>query len=600
MERAAKLRSRVARSDGAGMDGFPISVRVLILAMVGAASVGAAVRFGEISRWRGTDLLGLVALAVATSVTEQFPLEMRHGNETLYLALTDSMWAAGLILARPGVLTLAVAIGIYAGLMIRKVPAHKIAFNLGQYVLSITVAEVVYHALAGSTTLAFRLLVAVPVAMSAYAVISACLVALVISLAEKKPFKAVFLPPLAVNSLHYAGNIALGILGAMAWEISPPGVLLVGFPLAVFYAAYRIMVRNLREGDRLRELIVENASDGIFVAATDCSIVSWNPAMERITGLASDEVVGKSWRSILAPSPSSDAPRGDSGPCQAPGDAWFAPIIRKDGSEGWILCSSSTINGRDGKVKATVVVVHDISAEREAEQLKADFVATISHELRTPLTPLKGFLSSLIHGTIDDESDARHEYYRIMLRQANRLERLVTDLLEVSKIESTSALVTAPIDLCAPVVEQIRTSSEENPSRSIAFRAPDSQVFVEADRSRVGLVVSNLLANALKYSPPDKPVQVSVTIEEDRATLSVRDEGPGIPLSEQQRIFDRFYQIESHLTRPGGGVGLGLYICRRFVEGMHGRLWVDSRPGHGSTFSFSLPLAQVGSLSLMS
>ena len=599
MERA-KLRTREAKPSAAGMNGFPAPVRVLILSMVGAAAIGVVVRFGEISKWNGTDIIGLAALALATSITEQFPLEMRHRTETLYLALTDSMWAAGLVLARPGVLTIAVVIGVYAGLTLRKVPSHKIAFNLGQYVLSITVAEVVFSALTGSASMAFKLLVAVPVAMAAYAVVSAFLVGLVISLAERKSLSDVLLPPLAVNALHYAGNIALGILGAMAWQVSPPGVLLVGFPLALFYAAYRIMVRNLREGDRLRELIVENASDGIFVAAPDCSIVSWNPAMERITGQAADEVIGKNWRSILASSGSAEPPRGGTAPCQAPGDAWFAPIVRKDGTEGWILCSSSTVNGRDGKVKATVIVVHDISAEREADQLKADFVATISHELRTPLTPLKGFLSSLIHGTIDDESDARHEYYRIMLRQANRLERLVTDLLEVSKIESSSALVTVPIDLCAPAVEQIRTFGEEHPARSISLRAPDSQVFVEADRSRVGLVMSNLLANALKYSPPDKGVQVTIAVEEDRATVSVRDEGPGIPLSEQQRIFDRFYQIEDHLTRPSGGVGLGLYICRRFVEGMHGRLWVDSRPGHGSTFSFSLPLAQVRSLTISS
>jgi PAS domain S-box-containing protein len=600
MERA-KLRSRKDKPGAAGKDGFSTPVRVLILSMVGAAAIGVVVRFGEISKWNGTDILGLAALALATSITEQFPLEMRHRTETLYLALTDSMWAAGLVLARPGVLTMAVVIGVYVGLMIRKLPPDKIAFNLGQYVLSITVAEVVFSALAGSASMAFKLLVAVPVAMAAYAVVSAFLVGLVISLAERKSLGDILLPPLAVNALHYAGNIALGILGAMAWQISPPGVLLVGFPLALLYAAYRIMVRNLREGDRLRELIVENASDGIFVSAPDCSIVSWNPAMERITGQAADEVIGKNWRSILTSSGSAEPLRGGTAPCQAPGDAWFAPIVRKDGTEGWILCSSSTVNGRDGKVKATVIVVHDISAEREAEQLKADFIATISHELRTPLTPLKGFLSSLIHGTIDDESDARHEYYRIMLRQANRLERLVTDLLEVSKIESTSALgMMAPVDLCAPVVEQIRTFSEENPARSIALSAPDSQVFVEADRSRVGLVVSNLLANALKYSPPDKRVQVVIAVEEDRATVSVRDEGPGIPLSEQQRIFDRFYQMEGHLTRPNGGVGLGLYICRRFVEGMHGRLWVDSRPGHGSTFSFSLPLAQVRSLTVSS
>src|SRR6266508_1086990 len=324
-------QSRNGKAAAASMNGLPTSVRVLVFAMVAAAAGGVAVRFGEVSRWDGRDTLGLIVLTLATSIAEQFPLEIRHRTENLYLALTDSMWAAGLVLARPGVLTMAVAVGVYFGLLLRKVAPHKIAFNLGQYVLSITVAEVVFSALAGSATTAFKLLVAVPVA---------------------------------------------------------------GFPWALLYGAYRIMGRNLREGDRLRGLIGENASDGIFVAAPDCSIVSWNPAMERITGQAADEVIGKNWRSILASSGSAEPPRGGTAPCQAPGDAWFAPIVRKDGTEGWILCSSSTVNGRDGKVKATVIVVHDISAEREAEQLKADFIATISHELRTPLTPLKGFLSS--------------------------------------------------------------------------------------------------------------------------------------------------------------------------------------------------------------
>ncbi|TMK85745.1 MAG: PAS domain S-box protein [Actinobacteria bacterium] len=385
----------------------------------------------------------------------------------------------------------------------------------------------------------------------------------------------------------------------MAWTITPPGVLLVGFPLAVFYTAYRTMVRSLREGDRLRELIVENASDGIFVAAPDCSIVSWNPAMERITGLSADEVVGKSWRDVLSPANGNGdgMVRQSASPCQPPAEAWFAPMTRKDGTSAWILCSSNIIAGREGRTKAIVIVVHDVTAEREAEQLKADFVATISHELRTPLTPLKGFLSSLIEGTIDDGSDARREYYRIMLRQANRLERLVTELLEVSRIESNSGLgTTYPVDLSSPLVEQIRTFAEEHPARSIELEAPERPVLVDADPSRIGLVSSNLIANALKYSPADKPVRVNLSVEDHRATVSIRDEGPGIPPSEHERIFDRFYQIENHLTRPSGGVGLGLYICRRLVEGMGGRLWVDSKPGQGSTFSFSLPLADVNAL----
>jgi PAS domain S-box-containing protein len=429
--------------------------------------------------------------------------------------------------------------------------------------------------------------------MSAYAAVSSVLVSSVVALSGERRFRDILLPPLRANALHYLGNMTLGILGAVAWTVTPFGLILVVFPLIGFYLAYRTLVRSLRDGDRLRELIVENASDGIFVAAPDCTLVSWNPAMERITGLSLQEVLGRRWQEVLAdPNADGDGSNRGTARCDGPGETWFAAISRRGGGEGWVLCSSSPIADRDGKVKATVVVVHDVTAEREAEQLKADFVATISHELRTPLTPLKGFLTSLIQGVIEDGTEVRQDYYKIMLRQANRLERLVSDLLEVSKIESSDAVTdTHAVDLCGPVAEQIRTFAEEHAGRSIVFDAPEGRVLVEAESSRIGLVVSNLISNATKYSPANSPVVVGVTFDHGAATVSVRDEGPGIPVSEQERIFERFYQIDGTLTREKGGVGLGLYVCRRLVEAMSGRLWVESRPGTGSTFSFSLPLA---------
>jgi signal transduction histidine kinase len=118
-------------------------------------------------------------------------------------------------------------------------------------------------------------------------------------------------------------------------------------------------------------------------------------------------------------------------------------------------------------------------------------------------------------------------------------------------------------------------------------------VFVSADPFRVGQVVSNLVSNALKYSDAAAPVEVTVAqAGSDQAIVSVRDEGEGIPVSEQERVFERFHRVEGHMTRRTGGTGLGLYIAKRLVEAMHGRLWVVSSPGNGSTFSFSLPAAQ--------
>jgi PAS domain S-box-containing protein len=566
------------------------SVRALTAAMAAGGVAALAIRVPELSSWNAKDIIALVALVAGTAAAEQFPIEIRHRSETMYMALTDSLWAAAILLARPSVLMLGVAAGVAAGLMIRRKPAVKIAFNVGQYLIALTAGTLVFSALAGrGDPLATKAWIGLVLAMVTYALVSSVLVSLVVALAGKRRLREILLPPLRANALHYLGNMTLGILGAVAWTVTPFGLILVVFPLIGFYLAYRTLVRSLREGDRLRELIVENASDGIFVAAPDCTLVSWNPAMERITGLSVDQVLGRRWQEVLGEPANGD---GKAGRCDGPGETWFAAVPRIGGGTGWALCSSSPITDREGKVNATVVVVHDVTAEREAEQLKADFVATISHELRTPLTPLKGFLTSLIQGVIDDGAEARHDYYRIMLRQANRLERLVSDLLEVSKIEANETIGEMhPVDLSEPVAEQIRTFTEEHPGRTITLVPPDAQILVQADGARIGLVMSNLISNALKYSPPNTPVEVRMSLDADTATVSVHDRGPGIPAAEQERIFDRFYQIDGHMTRESGGVGLGLYVCRRLVEAMAGRLTVQSRPGSGSTFSFTLPLA---------
>jgi PAS domain S-box-containing protein len=569
-------------------------VRLVITAVVTGAVAALVVRIPEVTTWTGKDLIALAALIAGTAVAEQFPIEIRHRSEAMYLALTDSLWAAAILLARPSVLMLGVAAGVGIGLVIRRKPVAKVLFNVGQYLVALALGQLIFSSIAGAgDPLAPRAWVGLVLGMSAYAAASSILVSSVVALSGQRRFRDILLPPLRASSMHYLGNMTLGILGAVAWTVTPFGLILVVFPLIGFYLAYRTLVRSLREGDRLRELIVENASDGIFVAAPDCTLVSWNPAMERITGLSVQEVLGRRWQEVLAdPNANGDGRNRGVAGCDGPSETWFATISRRGGGEGWVLCSSSPIADPEGKVKATVVVVHDVTAEREAEQLKADFVATISHELRTPLTPLKGFLTSLIQGVIDDGTEVRLDYYRIMLRQANRLERLVSDLLEVSRIESSDVVAdTHPVDLCGPVAEQIRTFAEEHPGRNIVFEAHDGPLLVEAEGSRIGLVVSNLISNATKYSPADTPVVVGVSFDDFMATVSVHDQGPGIPAAEQERIFERFYQIDGTLTREKGGVGLGLYVCRRLVEAMSGRLWVDSRPGSGSTFCFSLPLA---------
>jgi two-component system phosphate regulon sensor histidine kinase PhoR len=280
-----------------------------------------------------------------------------------------------------------------------------------------------------------------------------------------------------------------------------------------------------------------------------------------------------------------------------PGEACDSLLVTKGGDRRWIRHTGTRIRDREGAPKACVVVAHDVTTEVQTEQMKKDFVAMVSHELRSPLTPLKGFLASLLQGTAEDSPEARREYYRIMLRQADKLERLITDLLDVSQIDSGALLVdTSPVELTRLVAEQTAEVAAQHPKRSIKFIEPNTPILVNADGFRVQQVLANLVSNAVKYSPPDTAVEVSVLSVGGEGVVSVRDRGAGILLSDQNQVFDRFFRVENGSDRRTGGTGLGLYIARQLVEAMSGRLWLVSKPGEGSTFSFTMPRADVVSL----
>jgi signal transduction histidine kinase len=267
-------------------------------------------------------------------------------------------------------------------------------------------------------------------------------------------------------------------------------------------------------------------------------------------------------------------------------------ILGRGPGRRWVRYTKNVMRDRDGGVKAHVVVARDVSAEMEAEQAKREFVATISHELRTPLTPLKGFLLTLLRGTATISPRDRDEYYGIMLDQVTRLERLIEDLLEASRLETAGASVEIrQIELGAVVRQQIREFAQCQPTRPIQMVGPRRSVNVQADPIRVAQVVANLLSNAMKYSPADSPIIVTLSSDEDEALIAVQDQGEGVPADKRDRIFDCFYRIENGLTRRTSGTGLGLYITKRLVEAMGGRIWVDSRPTGGSTFFVALQRA---------
>lgn len=331
--------------------------------------------------------------------------------------------------------------------------------------------------------------------------------------------------------------------------------------------------------------IIAHTTDGIFTMSAEGSILSWNPAMTRITGLEDVEAIGRRWADVIDSRTSSSSPIG--------GSSGSRDILlgRTDGSEHWIRTARSPIRDREGTLTGEVVVTRDVTAELETERLKADFLATVSHELRTPLTPLKGLIATLLAGLGEDSPEARREYYQIMERHSDRLERLIVDLLQVSTIDAGGLSVEfRPVDLRGLVAEHVEEVRREHPNRQIAFAAPEEFVIAKADPFRVGQVLSNLLSNAVKHSSPDVPIAVTLTEVGHEAVVAVRDGGDGIHPSDHDRVFERFYRAATTRALQTGGAGLGLYIAKRLLEAMGGRIWLDSAPGNGATFSFSLPV----------
>jgi two-component system phosphate regulon sensor histidine kinase PhoR len=235
----------------------------------------------------------------------------------------------------------------------------------------------------------------------------------------------------------------------------------------------------------------------------------------------------------------------------------------------------------------------DIAQLRRSEAVRKDFTANVSHELRTPLAAIKAFAETLREGAADD-AEHRAEFLQEIERNADRMARLVDDLLTLSALDS-GARLPAPesVDLMRLAAEVAATLKPLADRKELALRVePFRDVpLVRGDRGQLKQVLTNLIDNAIKYTPEKGLVRVSAACAEGRATVNVEDTGPGIPPEALPRIFERFYRADKARSREMGGTGLGLAIVKHIVEAHDGGVSVESRPGGGSLFRFSLPAA---------
>lgn len=248
------------------------------------------------------------------------------------------------------------------------------------------------------------------------------------------------------------------------------------------------------------------------------------------------------------------------------------------------------ISSGNGTIAGAVVLLHDVSEWRRLERMRSEFVANVSHELRTPITAVKGFSETLLDGALEDRQTTR-QFLQIIHDESERLTHLVTDLLELSKIESGHTVFHHSFADLSKLVE--RTVSRyihqaEQVGLSLRAELPPGPVRACIDSDRIAQVLVNLVGNAIAYTPHGEVV-VTLTETAEEAVLTVSDTGIGIPAEDLPRLFERFYRVDKARARRSGGTGLGLSIVKHIVEGHHGHVTVESQVGAGSTFRVYLP-----------
>lgn len=351
----------------------------------------------------------------------------------------------------------------------------------------------------------------------------------------------------------------------------------------------------LREREReasLREAILESTTEGIIVTDEQGMAIRLNAAAENILGVPRERLLGRSVQPVLEAVTAQSL--GDVARLQSP----LHTLFELEGKQ--IAVSAAPVRLPSGEHLGTVAVLRDVTREVQAENAKREFIAHISHELRTPLTAILGYSEALYSGMVGSLSPTQATFLHIIHDNARRLVAIANNLIAVAESErGRLELNYVPTDMALLVGEVLESFVPQMKARQLEWRleVADDVPLAEVDPLRIRQVVSNLLSNAVKFTYPGGRVTVGLAAVPEPGgappqfcRLWVQDTGIGIPLEEQPRVWERFYHTDDPLRMAAGGMGVGLSIVKSLVEAHGGRVWLESAPGQGSTFTVLLPI----------
>lgn len=349
------------------------------------------------------------------------------------------------------------------------------------------------------------------------------------------------------------------------------------------------------------EAVFRFTDEGIVIFDSKGKIVGFNPASTNLTKFAANEAIGQQFTKIVKTVTAEGLSLAALSPIKqvlAEGKTITKSeqlLEDRHGGRTWTEISYSPIFDSAGRVTSGIAIVRNIQKDREVEEVKSDFISIVSHELRTPLSAIKGFLSMILQKDFGELNDKQFHYLNRVYQSNQRMIDLVEDLLDVSSIESGKIkLAQNPLALESIITEVVTELASKGFEKQITLKVnrKNRLPLVLADETRLRQILVNLVDNAIKYSFPKSEVIIDFKVQADELVTSISDTGVGITASQIDRIFQKFGRIYNPMSVQSGGTGLGLYIVKRLVESHGGRIWVSSREGRGSRFSFALPIAK--------
>lgn len=352
-----------------------------------------------------------------------------------------------------------------------------------------------------------------------------------------------------------------------------------------------------QEKQRMNALL-DSVADGILILSSDHKIERYNPALARMLGVFEGNLRGYKHEDVIRWSQIQEGITLE----QAEIGGWpLTPhatlyvegnLERVDGKYVPVGITYAPLHGSDGRLLNIIASIRDITHFRQAEELKSTFISVISHELKTPVALIKGYVSTLRREDASWDRQITDDSLKVIEEEADRLTVLIDNLLDASRLQAGALAINLSdiaIDkLAQRIVNRFQTQTSIH---TISTDFEDNFPIILGDEDRLSQVLSNLISNAIKYSPKGGKIEISGRVKSDYVILCVSDQGPGIGASDLPFVFDRFYRSDD-VSKTTKGAGLGLFLARAVIEAHGGRIWVDPKPGDGARICFSLPREQ--------